>query len=79
MVWLPAGNVELVRVAMPPERVPVPITVDPSKKVTAPVGKAVPVVPFTLAVSVSAEPLWTLFDDAVSTVLVLTIKELILM
>lgn len=79
MVWLPVGNVEMSSVPMPVERVPVPITFEPSRKVTVPVGEAVPLAAFTLAIRVSAEPFETVLDDAVSAVVVPTIRELILM
>lgn len=76
MVWFPAGNVEIVRVATPEDSAAVPITCGPSRKVTVPVGEAVAFVAFTLAVRLSAEPRWTVFDDAVSVVEVLTTTAL---
>ena len=79
MVWFPVGKMELVSVAMPLESVAVPITFEPSRKVTVPVGRAVPVAPFTEAVRVSGAPLATVLDDAVSAVVVLTMSELTLM
>lgn len=79
MVWLPVGNVEMTSVPMPLESVPVPISFEPSRKVTVPVGKAVPLAAFTLAIRVSAEPFGTVLDDAVSVTVVPTIRELTLM
>ena len=58
---------------------PETITFEPSRKVTVPVGRAVPVAPFTEAVRVSGAPLATVLDDAVSAVVVLTMSELTLM
>ena len=38
MVWLPDAKDEVVKVAMPPPSVPVPMGLPPSRKVTVPVG-----------------------------------------
>jgi hypothetical protein len=55
--WLPTGRPAVLRVAVPPESVPVPRTVAPLENVTVPVGVPVPgAVTFTVAVKVTACP-----------------------
>ena len=52
MECVPRANVEVVKVALPLLSVPVPRVVDPSLKVTVPVG--VPPLEVTVAVKVTA-------------------------
>src|SRR4051794_37481470 len=42
MVWLPASRADVLKVAVPPLSVPVPRELDPSLKVTDPVGVPAP-------------------------------------
>jgi hypothetical protein len=42
MEWGPVARVEVVKVATPAVRLPVPMVVVPSRKLTVPVGAAVP-------------------------------------
>src|ERR1700679_1560115 len=65
MLWEPAANDVVVKVATPDAlSVPVPNEVVPSRKVTLPVGAAVPVVPVVVEVKVTLAPGGTLADDA---------------
>jgi hypothetical protein len=64
----PAGSVEVVIVALPPDSTAVPIFVEPLKKLTDPVGVAVPLVCFTTALNVTGEFSVMLADDAASVV-----------
>lgn len=68
----PAGRLDIVRVALPPDNAAVPIFVEPLKKFTEPVGAVVPLVCFTTAVKVTGEFSVTFADDAASVVEVLT-------
>jgi hypothetical protein len=75
MVCLPTTSVEMVNVASatPPTTwiVPVPTTVEPSLKVTVPVGKPAPgATTLSLAVKVTACPELTDLAEALTTVLV---------
>jgi len=57
MVWLPKARTEVVKVALPPDSVPVPIEMPPSRNVTVPVGVPAPgATAFTIAVKVIAWP-----------------------
>lgn len=51
----PAGRLDIVSVALPPDNSAVPIFVEPLKKFTEPVGAVVPLTGFTLAVKVTGE------------------------
>ena len=57
----------VLRVAVPPLRVPLPMAVPPSRKVTVPVDAD----GFTLALSVTAWPVLTLLLEVLSVTLVL--------
>ncbi len=63
----PVVNDAVVSVAAPPLSAAVPSTVAPSLKVTVPVGEA----PVTVAVNVTACPVWLGLSEEVSAVLVL--------
>jgi hypothetical protein len=55
--WLPASRLDVEKVAVPPFSVPVPSVVDPSLKVTLPVGAPAPgVLTLTFAVNVTLWP-----------------------
>jgi hypothetical protein len=56
MVWLPADNDDVVSIALPPFKPAVPRGVEPSVKVTVPVGVRVPTVGVTVAVKVTGWP-----------------------
>jgi hypothetical protein len=57
MLWLPALSAEVVIVACPPDRVPVPIGEPPSRNVTVPVGVPDPgATALTVAVKVTDCP-----------------------
>ena len=58
MLWVAALSVEVLNVAVPPLRVPVPKVVEPSRKVTTPVGVPAPgATAATVAVKVSNCPI----------------------
>ena len=64
--WLATERLDVVKVATPPARVPVPNEVVPSKKETVPVGVPAPgVVAVTVAVKVTD---WPMTDGLVSDV-----------
>lgn len=67
---LPTPKLEMVRVAVPPLIVPVPIVVVPFLKVTVPVGVPAPVVTPMVAVSSVALPNIDGFTEDVKEVLV---------
>lgn len=70
MVWEPAVNEAVVRVALPPASVPVPIVVAPSLRVTAsPLGGA-PIEEVIVAVNVTDCPTKIGFAEATSVVVV---------
>lgn len=56
MKSLPAGNVEVVRYALPPDRLAEPILFFPTLKSTVPVGRVDPLVGLTVAVSAMVKP-----------------------
>lgn len=71
MLCEPAASDVVVKVAAPePLSVPVPNEVVPSRKVTLPVGAAVPVVPVVVEVKVTLAPVATLVDEAARVVFV---------
>jgi hypothetical protein len=71
MLCEPTASDVVVKVATPePLSVPVPKDVVPSRKVTMPVGAAVPDVPTVLDVNVTLAPLVMLNDDAARVVAV---------
>ena len=70
MLWLPTLKAELVKVAMPPKRMPVPTGLPPSRKVTAPVGVPLPgALAETVAVRVTDCPKTDVLADETSAVL----------
>ena len=71
MLCEPTASDVVVKVATPEAlSVPVPKDVVPSRKVTVPVGAAVPDVPTVFDVNVTLAPLVMLSDDAASVVAV---------
>ncbi len=70
MEWVPADRAEVVKVATPPLRVPVPSVVAPSKKVTVPVAGPEPDPGVTVAVKVTDWPVLEGFWLEVSAVVV---------
>ena len=67
----PAARSDLVSVATPPLRVPVPNSVTPSLNVTVPAGVPTPVAPVaTVAVHVTACPTFEGFKDEATAVVV---------
>lgn len=68
MPWLPAANVEVVKLATPAVSGLVPSTAPLSLNVTVPVG--VPPVPVTVAVKVTGWPTLLGFSEEVSVVCV---------
>src|ERR1019366_1132665 len=74
MVWLPPARTEVVRLATPPLKVPVPIGLPPSRNVTDPVGVPVPGgTAVTVAVNVTDWPTTEGFTDDVTAVAVLAL------
>jgi len=72
--WDPCAKVEVVNVAMPPDSVPVPSVVAPSRKVTVPDGLPAPgATTATVAVKVTLCPTVDGFTDDVRLVLVLAL------
>ena len=70
-MWFPADRAEVVKVAMPPLSVPVPIGLPPSRNVTVPVGVPVPgATGETVAVKVTDWPKTEGFADEVTAVVV---------
>lgn len=65
MVWLPTARAEVVSVATPPAKVPVPMGLPPSRNVTVPVAVPEPGAPAEMvAVNVTDWPkILGLFDD----------------
>ena len=56
MLWSPTASAEVVKLAVPLVRVPVPSVVSPSMKVTLPVGVPLPDEEATVAVKVTESP-----------------------
>ena len=72
--WDPAASVVVLKVATPLAfNAPVPRLVDPSRKVTVPVGTPLPDWGVTVAVNVTLWPVVTCAAEAVSTVVVATV------
>src|SRR6516165_7260864 len=71
IAWLPARSKEVVKLTAPPESVPVPRFVLPSKKVTVPVGAPRPGVALTIADKVTDWPNTDGLADDTRVVLVL--------
>ena len=69
------GEIRVVIIALPFDRLAVPITAVPMKNVTVPVGMVVPVDAFTLAVRVSAELTVALSAEGESDVVVPTAAD----
>lgn len=70
--WEPADSVEVVKLATPPEREPVPSPFAPSLKLTVPLEATAPLAGSTVAVRVTGAFSATLAADAASDVVVLT-------
>src|SRR5579872_5194593 len=69
MVWLPAVRAEVLKLAIPPESVPVPIGLPPSRNITVPVGVPEPgATAVTVAVRVTASPKTEGLTDEVTVV-----------
>jgi hypothetical protein len=69
IVWLPTVNVDVVKVALPPESVPAPMLTPPSRNVTVPVGVPEPGdAALTVAVNVTVWPNVEGFSDEVTVV-----------
>lgn len=83
MVWLPGARADVVKVAIPPLSVPVPIGLPPSKKVTVPVGVPDPgATGETVAVKVTDCPKTGRLNDEVTVVVVLallTVRDAVLL
>ena len=71
--WVPTLSAEVVKVATPPTRVPVPIVVAPSRNVTVPVGVPPPLV--TVAVKVTGVSAAAGLADEVKAVAVVVITK----
>ncbi len=69
-LWVPTASVAVERVATPDVRLPVPIDVAPSEKVTVPVGVEVPAVSLTEALKLIEAPETAFVGEAVSCVVV---------
>ena len=68
-MWFPTASVEVVKVALPPARVPAPMLAPPSRNVTVPVGVPDPgKAALTVAVNVTAWPDVEGFSDEVTVV-----------
>src|ERR1700680_876630 len=70
MEWIPLASVDVLKVALPAERAPVPMIVVPSLNVTVPVG--VPEVALTVAVKVTGWPKVDGFNEEARVVVVAT-------
>ena len=73
MEWLPATNADVLKVAVPELSVLVPRMVDPSSKVTVPVGDPEPELLLTVAVKVTDCPK---ADGLVADVMVVVVERL---
>lgn len=66
----PTASVEVLKVATPADRVPLPMVVVPSRKLTVPVGEVVPEAGVTVTVKVMLVPLTAEVLDAARVVVV---------